>query len=144
MTLEKLSLDEQKSSIKANDSQTNLGGVCLNCGQTSRSNTWCKLCDPEIYAQGWSSGNKVIDDLIKESIRSASNWHDPFLEWIPYNRLANLKKIGEGGFGVVYSAEWLDGDRSWEFIEKKRQPCLVAVKQLKGAQYLPEFFKEVS
>src|SRR5581483_5426505 len=121
MTLGKLSLSEQKSSIKAKDSRFNLGGVCINCGQTSRSNTWCKLCDPEIYTQGWSSGNKVIDDLIKETIRSASNWHDPFLEWIPYNRLANFKKIGEGGFVVVYSAKWLDGNRDCEFLEKTRR-----------------------
>ena len=31
------------------------------------------------------------------------------IEWIPFDRLNNIKKIGESAFGPVFSATWLDG-----------------------------------
>ena len=30
------------------------------------------------------------------------------IEWIPFNKLSDVKKIGEGGFGSIYKATWLD------------------------------------
>ncbi|GES85138.1 kinase-like domain-containing protein [Rhizophagus clarus] len=30
------------------------------------------------------------------------------MEWIPYSQISNLKKIAEGGFGVIYKAIWLN------------------------------------
>ncbi|RIB24968.1 hypothetical protein C2G38_2167206 [Gigaspora rosea] len=37
------------------------------------------------------------------------------VKWIPFNRLENVQKIGEGGFGSVFSAMWLDGKRDEPF-----------------------------
>ncbi|RIA91097.1 hypothetical protein C1645_768356 [Glomus cerebriforme] len=34
---------------------------------------------------------------------------DLMMEWIPYSQFTNVKKIAEGGFGIVYRATWLGG-----------------------------------
>ena len=31
------------------------------------------------------------------------------IEWIPFDRLSVVEKVGKGGFGSVYKATWLDG-----------------------------------
>jgi serine/threonine protein kinase len=31
------------------------------------------------------------------------------IEWIPYNRLRNIKYLAHGGFSTIYKAIWLDG-----------------------------------
>ena len=42
------------------------------------------------------------------------------LEWIPYNRLTNIKYLAEGGFSTVYNAIWLDGCiLSWDYDNKQ-------------------------
>ncbi|RIA90662.1 kinase-like domain-containing protein [Glomus cerebriforme] len=30
------------------------------------------------------------------------------MKWIPYSQFTNVKKIAEGGFGIIYKATWLD------------------------------------
>lgn len=41
-------------------------GTCLNCKTWNTSRCWCQACDPLNMAQGWTSGNKNIDECIKE------------------------------------------------------------------------------
>ena len=43
--------------------------------------------------------------------------YEDVIEWIPFDRLSGVKKIGKGGFGSVYSATWLDGIRKVETIK---------------------------
>ncbi|RIB30726.1 hypothetical protein C2G38_1423123 [Gigaspora rosea] len=43
--------------------------------------------------------------------------YEDVIEWIPFNRLSEVKKIGKGGFGLVYKATWLDGIRKVETIK---------------------------
>ncbi|RIB25378.1 kinase-like domain-containing protein [Gigaspora rosea] len=43
--------------------------------------------------------------------------YEDVIEWIPFDRLSEIKKIGKGGFGSVYSATWLDGIRKVETIK---------------------------
>ncbi|RIB10275.1 kinase-like domain-containing protein [Gigaspora rosea] len=63
--------------------------------------TWCQTCDPDITIQEWTSGNKDIDRCIKEfQIKTAR--YENMIEWIPFDRLDNIKKIGEGGNGTQY------------------------------------------
>ncbi|RIB10574.1 hypothetical protein C2G38_2205712 [Gigaspora rosea] len=78
---------------------------------------WCQTCDPDITIQGWTSGNKKIDDCMK-AIQLRTYSYEGIIEWISFDRLVNIKKIGEGGFGSTFSATWLDGIREIKEIEK--------------------------
>jgi hypothetical protein len=60
--------------------------------------------------EGWISGNLDIDKFIKDTMCKPASWHDnneqssyQFLEWVPFKRFKNIKKIEEGGFSKVYS-----------------------------------------
>lgn len=74
------------------------------------------------------------------------------VEWIPFDRFSDVKKIGEGGFGPVYSALWLDGIRKVGIIndgnsyiyKRAREPSsIVALKTLVGSlQNNNDFLKE--
>ncbi|RIB30806.1 hypothetical protein C2G38_2052591, partial [Gigaspora rosea] len=43
--------------------------------------------------------------------------YENVIEWIPFDRLSDVKEIGKGGFGSVYSATWLDGIRKVDEIK---------------------------
>ncbi len=62
------------------------------------------------------------------------------MEWIPYNRLQIKKQIGNGGFGIVYLANWLDGPiYNWNLQNQKWDRYkneLVALKILKDSNNL--------
>ncbi|RIB11885.1 kinase-like domain-containing protein, partial [Gigaspora rosea] len=80
--------------------------------------------------------------------------YEDVIEWIPFDRLSEIKKIGKGGFGSVYSATWLDGIRKVETIKDgdndiykraREQSSTVALKTLAASSmennndYLKEF-----
>ncbi|PKK69001.1 hypothetical protein RhiirC2_781558 [Rhizophagus irregularis] len=77
----------------------------------------CKMCDSicnTIHFQhkfiDWTSGNNDIDKFIQDTQLSAHDDIDKaLLEWIPYDRLYNIKYIAEDEFGKVYRANWIDG-----------------------------------
>ena len=85
------------------------------CPECNKPNTgyyrWCNQCNAKRFQQdfpNWTSGNKYIDNFIQESQLNAQySFHT--LEWIPYNRLTNIKYLAKGGFSTVYNAIWLDG-----------------------------------
>ncbi|RIB00118.1 hypothetical protein C2G38_2235581 [Gigaspora rosea] len=67
------------------------------------------------------------------------------VEWIPFDRLNNIKKIGQGGFSSVFSATWLDGIRKLDDKNvRTREPfSTVALKTLSDSKKnSPDFFKE--
>ncbi|RIB24791.1 kinase-like domain-containing protein [Gigaspora rosea] len=77
------------------------------------------------------------------------------IEWIPFDRLDNIKKIGEGGYGSVFSATWLDGIRKIEsnwsnwnnstytFTQTREPSSTVALKTLSGSKEISlDFLKE--
>ena len=78
-------------------------GKCAECNRYNTSPAWCQTCDPQKTALGWTSGNNNIDDCIKELQLNATNYED-VIEWIPFNRLDNIQKVGE-----EFLAAWLDG-----------------------------------
>ncbi|GBC21815.2 kinase-like domain-containing protein [Rhizophagus irregularis DAOM 181602=DAOM 197198] len=101
----------------------------------------------------WTSENSDIDEFIKNTIYNAKYSDDDdddydddyplFLEWIPYDRFNDIKKIGEGGFAKVYSATWIDGkaiytrnNGSWKKGES--EPIKVALKKLNGSQNMSD------
>ncbi|RHZ64170.1 hypothetical protein Glove_326g195 [Diversispora epigaea] len=92
------------------------------------------------------SGFKVDDFLNK--IQHRITTYESTIEWIPFDRLENIKEIGKGGFSIVYSTTWIDG-RTIEystdsFVKKKRIPnCTVALKILNNAENLNDFLHEL-
>ncbi|RIB25549.1 kinase-like domain-containing protein [Gigaspora rosea] len=67
-------------------------------------------------------------------------------EWIPFDRLNNIKKIGQGGFSSVYSATWLDGIRKHDDnnVRIRESFSTVALKTLSDSKknshdFLKEF-----
>ena len=91
----------------------------MHCNEANTNKVWCLSCDPDIETTRWTSRSKDIDDCIKKfQLRACA--YDDAIEWIPYDKLINTEKIGEGGFGSVYSAKWLDGIRKIEEIKINR------------------------
>src|SRR4051794_30715432 len=71
-------------------------GICNHCQRYNTDFAWCRSCDPkEIIKKFVSSGSDKIDELIKKSILDAT-WYKNYLEWIPYERLKDIKELGEG------------------------------------------------
>ena len=62
------------------------------------------------------------------------------MEWIPYSRLLVKRQIAEGGFGIVYLANWLDGSIYYWNINyqqwNRNTYQLVALKILKNSSNL--------
>ena len=67
----------------------------------------------------WTSGNNNIDNLMQECQMKTL---DPgkVVEWIPYNRLQNIKYLTKGGCSKIYTAEWINGCY-FEWDSKKQQ-----------------------
>ncbi|GBB86039.1 hypothetical protein RclHR1_01250002 [Rhizophagus clarus] len=60
----------------------------------------CNKCENTNWSN-WSSGNKIVDDFIKEC-----NTPNEILKWIPYNQFSEITYIAKGGFGEIYKAKW--------------------------------------
>ncbi|GES98969.1 kinase-like domain-containing protein [Rhizophagus clarus] len=86
-------------------------GLCFECNRPNTGYSWCKNCNSKKFQQDfdkWTSGNKFIDKFIKVAQLKAENQFE-VIEWIPYNRLRNIKYLAKGGFSTIYKAIWLDG-----------------------------------
>ncbi|CAB5364431.1 unnamed protein product [Rhizophagus irregularis] len=60
----------------------------------------CNECENPNWSN-WSSGNKIVDDFIKEC-----NKPNEVLKWIPYNQFSEITYLAKGGFGEIYKAKW--------------------------------------
>jgi hypothetical protein len=91
----------------------------------------------------WSSGSDNINLLIRESQRLAPDYYN-YLEFTSYNRLVDFERTGDGGFGIVYKATWLDDIRSEKkndngiWIKTRSYPCKVALKEIKESQNIDQ------
>ena len=101
-----------------------------------------------MLAQSWtSSGDEKLDEMIRNT-QIEAKWFDSryYIEWIPYDDLKNIEKIGKGGFATVYRSEWSNGPR---FVQDNKRRYyengLVALKKLENSQNVSdEFLKEVN
>ena len=126
-------------------------GLCPKCNKPNTGNFWCNQCNAKRFQQGfpnWTSRNKYIDNFIQETQLSAeSEYH--VLEWIPYNRLTNIKYLAKGGFSTVYKAIWLDGFIQWWDYDKKQwkrhgKDYSIVIKSLNNSSNInEEFLNEV-
>src|SRR5256885_1025417 len=60
-----------------------------------------------------------IDNLIRECQMETLE-PEKVIEWIPYDKLQNIKYLTEGGCSKIYTAEWIDGGYI-EWNSKERQ-----------------------
>src|SRR2546430_2418371 len=87
-------------------------GLCPECNKRythqDSFHNWCNQCNAKRFQQdfpNWTSGNIYIDNFIQETQLNAKRVYH-VLEWIPYNRLTNIKYLAKGGFSTVYKAIW--------------------------------------
>ena len=99
-----------------------LFGLCPECNKPNTDDFWCNQCNAKQFQQefpNWTSGNNYIDNFIQETQLNAQKFLE-VLEWIPYNRLTNIKYLAKGGFSTVYNAIWLDGRiDEWDYDKKQ-------------------------
>ena len=121
-------------------------GECPTCNRYNTDYSWCQSCDPKLLTEGWTSGNKTLDDLIKSTQLKATKYgNDYYLQWIPYNDLTNIEKIGEGGFATISKATWLNGDEYAHSSRRTSEDRIVALKKLHHSQNISnEFLNEVN
>ena len=123
-------------------------GKCPTCNKYNTSDAWCQSCDTQLLVQGWTSDNKTIDELIKNTQLKATRYNNKyFLQWIPYCELKDIEKIDEGGFSIIYKAIWIDGDKYIDYDKNTRssKDRTVALKKLNNSQNISdEFLNEVN
>ena|SRR5438067_2424982 len=121
-------------------------GRCNECFKILTNVSWCSFCIPRRFKRNfdkWTSGNKNIDKLIRDSQLSAKVFSE-LIEWFPYSRLTDVKFVAEGGFAKVYSAIWIDGyieDWNQIFNDWNRiNNCKIALKVFNSKHILGEDF----
>ena len=123
-------------------------GECPTCNRYNTHWAWCQSCDPKLLTEGWTSGNETLDELIKSTQLKAIMYDNyTYLQWIPYNDLTNIQKIGEGGFATISKATWLNGYKSVNYYNNERisKDMPVALKKLHNSQNISdEFLNEVN
>ncbi|CAB4489803.1 unnamed protein product [Rhizophagus irregularis] len=85
---------------------------CFICNNKYPENTTstvydCEKCYQMIIEEdfkNWTSGNKELDRVIRQSQLNVKNSNDIFLEVIPFEFGRLLNKIGMGGFSTIYLA----------------------------------------
>ena len=120
---------------------------CPTCNRYNTDWTWCQSCNPKLLTDGWTSGNETLDELIKSTQLKSTKYHySNHLQWIPYNDLTNIEKIGEGGFATISKATWLNGEKYVTYKNKRtNKDRTVALKKLYNSQNISdEFLNEVN
>ncbi|RIB19847.1 kinase-like domain-containing protein [Gigaspora rosea] len=118
-------------------------GKCAHCKKDNTNPAWCLSCDPDLTTR-WTIENMVIDDCMK-TFQLRAKAYEYAIEWIPFDKLSDIKKIGEGGFSLVFSASWSDGIRKVDGnnVRTREPSSTVALKTLAGSKEDKfEFLKE--
>ena len=85
--------------------------------------------------------------MIKSTQLKATKYDNyTYLQWIPYNDLTNIEKIGEGGFATISKATWLNREKYINSGEERTsEDRTVALKKLHNSQNISdEFLNEVN
>jgi hypothetical protein len=111
-----INTSETTSDIQSNTPITR-SLYCGECHAKLYKHGWCFKCGKNrLFEQNfdkWTSGNKDIDNFI-QNIQISTIGSNQAVEWIPFSEFTDIKKIGEGGFGQVYKANWKEGQiLSW-------------------------------
>ena len=112
-------------------------GYCENCDEkyTNMITKWCRSCQ--------TTGSEKIDGFIQDK-QSVVNSDHFILEWIPYNKLNNIKEIGKDGSDTVYSAIWKDGTLYYKYEWKRKSDEKITLKYSYNSQTnIDEFLNKV-
>ncbi|KAG9300563.1 hypothetical protein G9A89_000083 [Geosiphon pyriformis] len=107
----------ENKEIKGNRPEVHDCNECEACQRSIKINrndcSACQFIFFEKLYKNFSSGNKVIDEIIKNPNYIPPNkFHTAglnYYEWIPWERLSNINEIARGGFGIIYKAILIDG-----------------------------------
>ncbi|GBC05287.1 hypothetical protein RclHR1_06150013 [Rhizophagus clarus] len=116
--------------------------ICIKCGKERSHYQWCQPCERKISQESftkWTSENKEIDKFLQESQLNSTK-PQTFLEWIPFEKLENIKYLGNSE-RTLYSAVWMDGPRIlWDQQnqEYKRSKVQVLVEEKQVNEILDE------
>ncbi|GBB84714.1 hypothetical protein RclHR1_01130009 [Rhizophagus clarus] len=96
--------------------------ICENCHDECLATLYCEHCVRNYLKSNfsnWTSGNNDIDNLIQQCQMETLE-PNRVIEWIPYNKLQNIKYLTKGGCSEIYGAYWIDGRYDeWDSKEKK-------------------------
>jgi hypothetical protein len=94
---------------------------CGDCKKNCLASLYCEYCVQNYLKSNyytWTSGNNDIDNLIRKC-QSETLKPDMVVEWIPYDKLENIKYLTKGGCSEIYSADWIDGQyKEWDSKEQ--------------------------
>ncbi|CAG8466862.1 3578_t:CDS:2 [Funneliformis mosseae] len=122
---------------------------CPECDQRLGDHTWwCESCQRRHFVENfdnWSTGDKSIDDFIKQTQMNAKEC-DQYLEWIPFSAFINVNKSEISEVGTLFTANWIKGPNdTWDPVEgeyvARRGLLKVALTSLGGSPSL--FLKEL-
>ncbi|GBB83197.1 hypothetical protein RclHR1_00100001 [Rhizophagus clarus] len=125
---------------------------CEKCNEeyTDIKKKWCKICQVNYLKSrftNWTSESKKINDLIQKMQSKINKCDDIIFEWIPYDQLDYIEKVGKGGFATVYSAIWKNGPLKYDYHKKiyqRNNYKEVALKCLNNSQNISnEFLNEI-
>ncbi|GBB99043.1 hypothetical protein RclHR1_00340034 [Rhizophagus clarus] len=96
--------------------------ICEYCQKECLATLYCEYCIRNYITakfSSWTSENVDIDNLI-QNCQMETYSPDNIGEWIPYNKLQNVKYLTEGGCSKIYTADWTDGPYD-KWNNKERQ-----------------------
>ncbi|RHZ85882.1 hypothetical protein Glove_59g15 [Diversispora epigaea] len=122
-------------------------GQCDKCHQNNTGRNWCHSCNAKQFQNEfnkWTSGDREIDKFIQQ-IQLKANKCQEIIEWIPFNRLENVKYLGKGGFGTVHKANWLDGfiKFSDKVVWHRKGEQSICLKSLDNLTNKNDFLQEI-
>jgi hypothetical protein len=110
--------------------------TCKRCGLQFTDHDWCHKCEARKFQENfssWTSGNKELDEIIRNSQLNAKNYNKYF-EWINFNRIKNKKHFTQDSHRKIYNATWLDGIRElWDDISQqwvRTEPVQVILQEI--------------
>jgi hypothetical protein len=84
---------------------------CGKCGRLGYMIIWCHHCVADFLrdeATKWTSGNEYINrQILLAQIKAPIPEAIP--EWIPYEKLANVHYLTQGGYASIYTATYMGG-----------------------------------
>uniref|UniRef100_U9T9J9 Uncharacterized protein n=1 Tax=Rhizophagus irregularis (strain DAOM 181602 / DAOM 197198 / MUCL 43194) TaxID=747089 RepID=U9T9J9_RHIID len=118
-----------------------LNNICKKC------NYACNAFHFQQKFIDWTGGNKDIDKFIQDVQLSAHIGVGKALEWIPYDRLYNIKYVAKDELNKMYSANWIDGeiicwDKDNQNWKREDQNISVILKNLDYSKNITSEFME--